>query len=369
MPISSLFRPFFGISYFVAFHSNPIGGHLNVSRTLHRICLWFYWPGMFSYIKKMCTSCPGCALANPTHGKLKELLYSFPIKAPFLVLHIDGYQAGKESGLEGSLHYLVTCCGMCTFAAMEPVSTANATTNASAIMKIMLQFGFCHTCVLDKDSKFYGVCRKALSLLKVNHVLSGGNHNPMIVEHLNRYLNAGLRIMKNKCDSTCIALEAILLLIYAWNLCPVPGTDTSRSMVAIGHEFAFPIEFSTGKHAKLYSMPGTVESYSQELATRLSSCREIANLLVREHRCWHRNLVNSRQRDPCIFSVGDIMFACQAMRSNTKRGHVDKLMHPFTGPWHVVQASPGASYELEFAHDASKRTRSTHQISAPIQPN
>jgi hypothetical protein len=135
----------------------------------------------------------------PTRGKLKELLYNFPIEAPLLVLHIGGYQAGKESGFEGSSHYLVACCSMCTFAAMEPVSTAFATTYASAIMKIMLQFGFCHTCILDKDSKFYGMCCKALDLLKVNcHVLSRGNHNLMIVKRLNLYLNAGLCIMTNK---------------------------------------------------------------------------------------------------------------------------------------------------------------------------
>jgi hypothetical protein len=31
---------------FVAFHTNPMGGHLNAYRTLHRLRLWFYWPGM-----------------------------------------------------------------------------------------------------------------------------------------------------------------------------------------------------------------------------------------------------------------------------------------------------------------------------------
>jgi hypothetical protein len=36
---------------FVAFHSNPLGGHLNAYRTLHRLRLQFYWPGMYLYIK------------------------------------------------------------------------------------------------------------------------------------------------------------------------------------------------------------------------------------------------------------------------------------------------------------------------------
>jgi hypothetical protein len=45
----------------------------------------------------------------------------------------------------------------------------------------------------------------------------------MLVERINRYLNKGLKIMVNKQDSPCIALEAIILLNYAWNSCPVPA--------------------------------------------------------------------------------------------------------------------------------------------------
>jgi hypothetical protein len=51
--------------------------------------------------------------------------------------------------------------------------------------------------------------------------------------------------MCNERDFNRVALEAILLLSYAWNSCPVPGTDISRSMVAVGREFAFPIDFSS----------------------------------------------------------------------------------------------------------------------------
>jgi hypothetical protein len=237
---------------FVAFHSNPIGGHFNVYRTLHRIRLRFFWPGMYSYILKMCHACPGCALSNPPRSKLSELIYNFPVEAPFLVLHIDGYMAGKQSGFEGSEVYLSACCGMCTFAAMEPVAKADSTTFASAIMKIQLRYGFCHTIVLDKDTKFFGVCREACDLLQINcHVLSGDNHNPMIVERICRYLNSGLKIMSNEQDTVRIALEVILLLLYAWNSCPVPGADISRSLVAVGREFSFPMDFSAGKHWEL----------------------------------------------------------------------------------------------------------------------
>jgi hypothetical protein len=138
---------------------------------------------MYSYVKQMCSACSGCALLIPTKAKSSELVYNLPIEAPFMVLHVDAYMAGAHSGFKGSETYIIACCGMCTFGALEPITSANATTFASAIVKIQLRYGFCHTIVLDKDLKFFGVCRGALDLLKINcHILSGDNHNPMLIK-------------------------------------------------------------------------------------------------------------------------------------------------------------------------------------------
>jgi hypothetical protein len=168
-------------------------------------------------------------------AQLSELVYNFPIEAPFLVLHVNAYKADAHLGFEGLETYLVACCGMCTFGALEPHTGASATTFASAIMKIQLRYGFCHTIGLDKDSKYCCVCRKALDLLKINcHVISGNNHNPMLVERLCCYFNKGLTIMCNERDTVRVALESLLFLLYAWNSCPVPRTDISRSLVAVG---------------------------------------------------------------------------------------------------------------------------------------
>ena len=112
---------------------------------------------MYSFIKRMCNACPGCALSNPPHSTSSELVYHFPIEAPFRVLFVDGYNAGKHSGFEGSEAYLIAACGMTGFSVMEPIQHATSSSFASGIMKIQLRFGLCHTIVLDKDSKFFGV--------------------------------------------------------------------------------------------------------------------------------------------------------------------------------------------------------------------
>ena len=333
---------------FIAFHANTIGGHFNSYRTYSRMRLRYFWPGMYKYCVTMCAACPACALANGSSRRCRELVYSFPIDAPFKVLHVDIYQAGSNTSFAGSTHYLIAACGMTTFAVMESCPTANSTVFASSIMKIMLRFGLCHTIVLDKDSKFFSVFRQSIDLLKINcHVLSGDNHNPMIIERINRYLNKGLTILCNERDSVRVAEEAILLLLYAWNSAPIPGTDLSRSLVALGREFSFPIDYSAAKHFELTSSTSSVTSFAKDQAILLEASRKIATVLLDEQRCSHRERINASRPDPRLYSIGDIVFARRAVRSDAKRGRVDKLMFAHTGPWRVVAKLSGSSYQLQ----------------------
>jgi hypothetical protein len=128
-------------------------------------------------------------------------------------------------------------------------------------------------------------------------------------------------------------------------------------MVALGREFQFPFNFSSGKYAELYSTPGTVKSYSKQLASCLTCCRPVTKLWVKERCYWHRKLVSSQRRDPWIYAIGDVVFARRATISDSKRVQVNKLMHPFTGPWRIVKSLPGASYKLEFATDTAQKSK------------
>jgi hypothetical protein len=90
---------------------------------------------------------------------------------------------------------------------------------------------------------------------------------------------------------------------------PFLDPDISRSLVAVGHEFAFPIDFSSGKHWELTSSASTVVSYPKNLAAWLLACRLVAELLVEEQRTYHREYINARRPNPRIYSIGNIVFA------------------------------------------------------------
>ncbi len=123
---------------------------------------------MYAYIKRKCHACPDCALSNPSRSPSSDLIYHFPIEAPFRVFFINAYSAGKYSGFEGSDVYLLASDGMTGFTVMESIQNPSSTTFASGMMKIQLRFGFCHTVVLDKDSNFLGAFKEAVDLLQIN---------------------------------------------------------------------------------------------------------------------------------------------------------------------------------------------------------
>jgi hypothetical protein len=104
---------------------------------------------------------------------------------------------------------------------------------------------------------------------------------------------------------------------------------------------------------ELTSTPASITSYLRDLATCLVALHEVAKLLVEEQRAYYRKFLNSHQPNPKLYSVSDTVFACRATRSDARRGQVDKLVYPFTGPWLVTAKLDGASYKIE--HVLTKR--------------
>ena len=349
---------------FIAFHANPIGAHLDAPRTFHRIRQRYFWPGMYTYCKRLIKSCPACALANATQSRSSDLVYGFPIDAPMRVLFVDVYAAGTEVNFDGTKNYLIAACGMTSFAICEDTAETTAEAFAKAIMKIWLRFGFSHTIVVDKASTFRGVFAETAALLGINiHVLSGENHDPMIVERVNRFLNSSLTIFCNERGTNKVALEGILMALYAWNSAPVIGTDISRSLLVVGREFQFPIDFSADQHHILTSNPDKAHAFATSQAHLLKYCRVIAQELIHHHRAWHREYINARRPSPRIYDIGDTVFAKRAVRSDKKRGLVGKLMNSFTGPWEIIRKLAGSSYEMKHRNTGKTGKRHAAHIS------
>ena len=59
-------------------HDHPLARHFGQTKTLHAVCMQYYWPGLQTYIKDYCKSCTTCSRTKPVchrpYGPLKQLL-------------------------------------------------------------------------------------------------------------------------------------------------------------------------------------------------------------------------------------------------------------------------------------------------------
>jgi len=64
---------FLQIIIFIAFHANPISGHLDAYHTYHCIRQHYFWPGIFHYAKRLNKACHGwlsVGSASPGKGQI-----------------------------------------------------------------------------------------------------------------------------------------------------------------------------------------------------------------------------------------------------------------------------------------------------------
>ncbi len=101
---------------------------------------------------------------------------------------------------------------------------------------------------------------------------------------------------------------------------------------------------------------------------RLTACHEVAELLVKEHRAYHRKFINANRPNPRVYLVSNIVFARQSVWSDTHKGCVDKLQYAFTVSWRVTSVLSGASHELEHCKNAGCKEKKHAADLSPYPP-
>jgi hypothetical protein len=195
-----------------------------------------------------------------------------------------------------------------------------------------------------------------------------GNHNAILVERFNRYLNSGLRVFIGDRGPNRVFLEGAQTLTYAWNSCPVLGTDLSRSLLTVGREFKFPIDFEADRRVRFEISDHEKKLFAEGLTDLLMKSREIYTLLITEHRAAHREYRNAQIHHPREFKVDDIVFTNVQVQSKQITGTVGKLAYIKRGPYRIIKDYQGGSYELEPLVGRSRATIKKHGSDLYLSP-
>jgi hypothetical protein len=85
---------------FVAFHATPMAGHVGLYKTYWRIVARFWWPGLYTYVRRMMTPCGHCIVANTTNHRAQQILHALSVDEPFNIIAMDIWHPGITTKMD-----------------------------------------------------------------------------------------------------------------------------------------------------------------------------------------------------------------------------------------------------------------------------
>jgi hypothetical protein len=201
--------------------------------------------------------------------------------------------------------------------------------------------------VVDADNLFSGVFKQLFTLLQIPiHQISRENHKAIRNERFHRYLNKVQRINTADVASMFRWKQGALFALYAWNASPIDGTDISRSIVAIGREFPFPIDIEPTINHEALTEGQPALDHLDSAGPLLYRQRDLLAILNAERRQRHIDLRNDGKLSPS-FSPGDVVIVRKQVQSRTAEGISAKLLFRTKGPYRVLEQISPSSYSVQ----------------------
>jgi hypothetical protein len=353
---------------FSHFHAGPSGGHMGEYKTLFRMRLRFFWPKMRTDIKDWTIGCAHCQAYNIWRSRKSELYFSWPVTIPFYIMHVDLWSPGHTNNAaiststyskEQNGYLLNSMCDLTQFV----ISTVTYNTTALELSQlfmsnVVLSFGMCAVIVVDEGSNFKGVFQEMCSILKITcWPLARGNHKGLSVERYHRFLNKTQAIAGNDRGTHETFVQNSKTSQYAWNSAPIDGTDITRSMVAVGRDFRFPLDVElSAPPTRNDSSNSALYDYLRHVSNDSTFAQSVVQILIEERREEFRIRHNKGKTLP-QFKVGDVVKAHVQVKSNKASGEVEKLSYRARGPFQIVKCNGHNSYEVKRYNEPNSASR------------
>lgn len=335
-------------------HDHPTAGHLGIAKTIARLALRYYWPGMFreaaSYVRR-CISCqkfksdqrgPAGRMGPPRIGQPWDTVAADMI----------GPLPHPTKGFE---YVLVFQDRMTKWVECRPLRQATGAAVVTALRELVIcRFGCPRTLITDNGTEFDNrTVRKFLQENHIRHQLTPPytpQANP--VERVNRMLKPMLaQFCQDNHRNWYTLLPEFVLAI---NTCRRDSTGYSAAYLNFGREPRLPTSHDTDDEANAEDNNVADVPISPEHLERLKAleaAQELARINIARAATQQSRHYNLRRRDHQYFP-GDKVMRREHPLSSALKGVAAKLSPRYSGPWTVTRRVSPLTYDL---HDANKR--------------
>lgn len=128
--------------------------HVGLDKTYQKILEYFWFPGLYKFIKKYISHCLICIQKKTHHGPKQGMLH--PIEKtpiPFHTVHLDCTGPFPQS-LEGFKHLLIIIDGFTKFCILKPLKTLSGQELVDVLRTSLTDFGTPSLIITDRGTNF-----------------------------------------------------------------------------------------------------------------------------------------------------------------------------------------------------------------------
>ena len=333
-------------------HSLPLGGHLGVNKTVHRILKQFFWPGIRKDVSDFCRTCHTCQIVGKSQlDPPKAPLQPIPaIGEPFSRVIIDCVGPLPKSR-SGNQYLLTIMCAATRFPEAVPLRNIKATTIAKALVKFFTMFGLPRELQSDQGSNFMaGVFQQVVYELGIKQIASSAYH-PESQGALERFHATLKTMLRSYCqDNEKDWDEGVHLVLFAAREAVQESTGFSPFELVFGHQVRGPLSLLSenwlDKETDV-SLLDYVSRFKERLYRACELARENLESSQRKMKTWYDRKARARK-----FKPGDKVLVLFPIRQNP-------LQARFHGPYEIKSRVNDLNYVVR-TPDRRKATQLCH---------
>ncbi|KAJ2937742.1 hypothetical protein O0L34_g19135 [Tuta absoluta] len=161
----------------------PTAAHFGVAKTYRRLALNYYWPGIYSDVVKLVTSCDICVShKHQTHSPLGEMGDPKVCSRPFQMISVDLVGPLPPTRKQNCYIFVVTCC-FNKYCLLFPIRQATAEIITRILEEdVLLVHGIPSTILMDNGKQFVSA---TLKQMLVKYKVPNIHFTPKYSPHIN----------------------------------------------------------------------------------------------------------------------------------------------------------------------------------------
>ena len=326
-------------------HDHATGGHLGTEKTISKIIVAFYWPGLRRDVQQLCKKCDQCAARKPSLGKRKAPLQQYLVGSPMERIAID--VLGPLPKTRQGNQFVVVIGDYFTkwmeaFAAPDEKAETVA---AIVVQQFICRFGVPRQLHSDKGSNFESnLFQQVCKLLNIDktRTTSRRPQSDGMVERFNRTLECMLTMYVEKHQRRWDEFLPYVMLAYRSSV--HESTGFSPNMLMLGRELEMPLQTVVPQPAPEEQDGEDIEDYVFELQDTLQDAHEHARLHLRRSAQYQKRQYDHRGARPAEFKPGTPVWY---YNSGRRKGVCPKLVSPWKGPFIVIQKVTDVTYKIQ----------------------